>query len=307
MAVHPHCDGLEATIAVNGSTLKEYGFDDGDASSRNLQCYIEAKSGAIFEVRYRFSDPFPADRAVSMIVTIDSKDVDEPIVRPRELHDINGHASEGHITNTQSEFYVQRYTFTPLDIEEADLEPVPEAVKFFLLEALRRNKTMEFQEKDVEDLSTVSEKAVKGKVLFHAFNLAAAKPTKALDIFDAEYADGGEPFATFYFHYRSHGALKDLHVIPSTPDPVDLEDCNDDTFQSAGRTQLQCMFAPWKCKDELRRRMKRERSSSVTVVDDDDVGDKNNDVIFVRTGRDLKRAKLPPQLLGEDDEVIELD
>jgi hypothetical protein len=32
-------------------------------------------------------------------------------------------------------------------------------------------------------------------------------PAEEVEYFDADYADGGEPFATFHFYYRSLGEL----------------------------------------------------------------------------------------------------
>jgi hypothetical protein len=31
------------------------------------------------------------------------------------------------------------------------------------------------------------------------------EPAEEIEYYDAEYADGGEPFATFHFYYRSLG------------------------------------------------------------------------------------------------------
>jgi hypothetical protein len=68
------------------------------------------------------------------------------------------------------------------------------------------------------------------------------------------------------------------------------------------------MFTHWKRNDDRRRRLKRERSGSVTVIGDNEVDeDGDDDVVFVRTGQAPKRARLGRQLPGEGDEVIVLD
>lgn len=119
MVVHPDCPGLEASVVVNDDVLKEYD-DRTQVPAKTVERYVEAQTGAEFEVHFRFSHPFPTDRAVSMIVTVDGKDVDEPLVRSRDLCR-KVHASQGSISNVGSEHYVQKFRFAELDIGEYSL------------------------------------------------------------------------------------------------------------------------------------------------------------------------------------------
>lgn len=62
-----------------------------------------------------------------------------------------------------------------------------------------------------------------------------------IEYFDANYADGGEPFATFHFYYRSLAALKDLRIVERTPDPLDIFDSDDSAIGQLNREQLEAI------------------------------------------------------------------
>lgn len=99
MAVIDEASGLEVQVQVDGNPLREYIDRHTTVSEATSESYIEAKSDSTFEIHYSFKAPFPIDRPVSMIVTIDGKDVDEPLIRPDELYDANCHVSSGPISN----------------------------------------------------------------------------------------------------------------------------------------------------------------------------------------------------------------
>jgi hypothetical protein len=111
--------GLDVQIAVNGEILREYQDRDAKVSDKTIERYVEAESNANFEIRYSFKQPFPADRTVSMMVTIDGKDLDEPIIRPYELFEAKGHASRGPISRVGDGWVVQPYCFAPIDISKS--------------------------------------------------------------------------------------------------------------------------------------------------------------------------------------------
>jgi len=118
MAVIDEVPGLEVGIVVNKQRLQEHQDRDADISPKTAERYIEAQSGAEYEIYYSFKDPFPGDRTVSMIVTVDGKDMDEPIIRPFELFDVKGHASQGHVSRQGRQWVVQKYSFSQIDIRE---------------------------------------------------------------------------------------------------------------------------------------------------------------------------------------------
>jgi len=195
MAIIDEVPGLEVQIVVNGQPLQEHQDRDAKVSARTAERYVEAQSNAEYEIHYTFKDPFPGDRPVSMIVTIDGQDVDEPIIRPFELFDPKGHTSYGPVSQQAMRWVVQNYSFSEIDFSEwstpscnppansfageAATETVPEALKkklqpvgiitceFYFLNNPRRNPHLHGAQKDIEELPSVSEKAIKGDALSH--------------------------------------------------------------------------------------------------------------------------------------------
>ena len=115
MAVIPDLPGVEANIVVDGETLKEYN-DDIPSPPKTISKYIEAKSGAVFEIEFKYTPPFSNKRAVSMIVAVDGNELDEPLLRPREILKKQGHRSCGPLSSNGRLSSVQRYSFSALDI-----------------------------------------------------------------------------------------------------------------------------------------------------------------------------------------------
>jgi hypothetical protein len=118
MAVIDDAPGLEVQVQVDGIPLREYIDRHTTVSEATSESYIEARSDSTFEIHYFFKAPFPSDRPVSMIVTIDGKDVDEPLIRPDELYNSDGHVSSGPISNDGRSWFTQAYRFLPLDISK---------------------------------------------------------------------------------------------------------------------------------------------------------------------------------------------
>jgi hypothetical protein len=53
-------------------------------------------------------------------------------------------------------------------------------------------------------------------------SLGAIEPAHGIYSFNVEHADDGKWFAGCHFYYRSLAANKDLHILPRTPEPLDL-------------------------------------------------------------------------------------
>jgi hypothetical protein len=196
MAVVDETSGLEVQIHVDGNPLREYTDQHTAVSEATSESYVEAHSDSIFEIHYSFKAPFPVDRPVSMIVTIDGKDVDEPLIRPDELYKSDGHISSGPISNDGKSWFTQTFRFSPLEISETcsplttlqrtdrfvvecSEGPIPEDLQnklqpvgtitceFYFLDNARRSPKTSFVHEELEKLDTVNEKAIKGDSLSH--------------------------------------------------------------------------------------------------------------------------------------------
>lgn len=116
MAVLSKVPGLEVQILVKGEPLHEYEERGARVPRDSVERYVEAQTNAYFEIRYSFTRPFPTDRAVAMLVTVDGKDVDEPLIRPFELFERKGHTSIGPVYKSGSSWKVRKYRFRGIRI-----------------------------------------------------------------------------------------------------------------------------------------------------------------------------------------------
>ncbi|KAF1921827.1 hypothetical protein BDU57DRAFT_563962 [Ampelomyces quisqualis] len=325
MAILEGVPGLKVQIVVQGQALREYEDDTAQVAENTVERYVEAQDGEQFEISYDFGESFPRNRAVSLIITIDGKDVDLPIIRQFELHEPGGHVSSGPVYRDGSSWRVRKYEFAAMTIEEHDDEETPEDLKaklervgvitcgFYFLENSRRSRCFLDARKEMEVLPPVSEKVVKGDALSHQTTLGATEPTDKLEYYDADYADGGEPFATFHFYYRSLAALKDLHIVEHSPDPLDLLYSDDDAVAQLNREQLEAIVRRFRDEADARAHMKRESSSETIGGNEDDTGDRRNSsdpdlvelrCVDLRATRKVKRVR---QLPTPESEVIVID
>jgi hypothetical protein len=115
MVAHPDCAGLEASILVGGVALEE--FDGQHKVKRSsVERFVQASSEENFEIRFKFRPPFSEYRAVSVIITVDDRDVDTAIIPPEDLFDEEGHVIEGPVSNLGSTFTVQKFRFSALKV-----------------------------------------------------------------------------------------------------------------------------------------------------------------------------------------------
>ncbi|KAG9190577.1 hypothetical protein G6011_08665 [Alternaria panax] len=326
MAIVDEAPGLEVQIRVNGNPLREYIDRHAAVSEATAESYVEAHSDSPFDIHYWFKAPFPADRAVSMIVTMDGKNVDEPLIRPDELYESNGHFSSGPISSDGRNWFKQTYRFSPLDITECSEEPISEDLQnklqpigiitceLYFLNNAKRNLNASFEHKELEKLDAINEKAIKGESLSHQAVLGEMEPTDRIEYYDADYADGGRSFATFHFYYRSLAALKDLHVIERTPDSVEFLDSDDMLLGQLNREQLEAVIRRFREQEEASIRVKRELSDTSTVAgDDNEFGSRsetcNDDFIELRSVdlRKKRKQEHVRQVPTDETEVIVLD
>ncbi|CAN9373262.1 unnamed protein product [Alternaria alternata] len=326
MAIVDEVPGLEVQIYVNGNPLREYVDQHAAISKATSESYVEVHSNSAFEIHYSFKAPFPVDRPVSMIVTMDGKDIDEPLIRPCELYNREGHVSSGPISNDGKNWSTKSYRFSPLDIRECSENPISDDLQkkmrlvgiitceFYFLNNAKRSPRTNFVHQELEKLDTVNEKAIKGESLSHQAILGETEPAEEIEYYDAEYADGGEPFATFHFYYRSLAALKDLHIVERTPDPVEFLDSDDTVLGQLNREQLEAIVQRFREQEETRVCMKRELPDTSTVGGNDQGSSGlsvtcDDEFIEIRSV-DLRRKRKQQrvrQIPTDETEVIELD
>lgn len=66
-----------------------------------------------------------------MLVTLDGKDIDEPLIRPPELYDPKGHTSSGPVHQSGSTWKLRKYRFGCIRIGKQEVRMRPMAYTDF--------------------------------------------------------------------------------------------------------------------------------------------------------------------------------
>lgn len=118
MVILPACPGLKVEVAVAGQALKEH--DDNyetNAKPKTVTKYVEAVSGANFEIAISFEKPFPDKHAVRAIVYVDGEDVARPIIRESALLK-RTRKIQGATLRVEGKRVLRKFRFSKLNVGE---------------------------------------------------------------------------------------------------------------------------------------------------------------------------------------------
>ncbi|KAF2651345.1 hypothetical protein K491DRAFT_761119 [Lophiostoma macrostomum CBS 122681] len=338
MAILPDIPGLRVEVYVNGDPLREYhdyeedsedddedDEEEPDRPRKTVTKYVEAVSGANFELRVSFNDSFDSPHAIRGKIEIDGMDVRRCAWKTQTSRLTHKHLEGAHITQ-QGQRYIRKFRFRELDIVEENESTKGQrpnnlrtmgqiSMDFYCITNIRTIKPANEKNVDLPEPGQIAEKALKGRALSHCGILDAPQrnntPSTA---YDFDYVDPNKrPFATFVFKYRSLAALKALHVIRRTPSPTPLEERPEEELSQAELLELvRRLKGPtptrWptniKREEGSTRRVKRGREDDGEEESDEeeDDDDDDEDVTFVS-----KRRKNARRLPREGDMVIEID
>ncbi|KAI9731782.1 MAG: hypothetical protein M1834_004571 [Cirrosporium novae-zelandiae] len=290
MAILKH---IKAEILVNGKPIKEYSDatvdNNAGSSSDRVTRYIEAQSGATFEIKVLCFDVF---------YRIDAHDLGEVVInkeyRDRQKRGLVGMIS-GYFNREDDKWTVERFKFIETTI--SDEVPPKEQLERLKSRALKigsikvqvwrgRYKRghgdheesgietdsscdMDFEEYGdliEQDMKALPESTVKGQEVTHQTRIGPPEPIgkfKPRPILRV----GKRPLATFVFKYRSlenTEALKKLGIIPRTPAPLPLEER---PIEELSRNELHELVSRQKTQlQEQETRVKRERAEDNTIA-----------------------------------------
>ncbi|KAH4957631.1 hypothetical protein HBH77_120110 [Parastagonospora nodorum] len=316
MAISNETPGLRAEILVDGQPLPEY--EDDEAELNTVTRYIEASSNKEFVLRWEFGHPFPERYGVEMRVSIDGAAYRVKIKEANELYRPGGHTKTGVGHKKHGQCFRRNYRFTALNI----VEEVPGTVNARQLKQdleSKGNIRMEFRfisnmresngdhrsskKATLQPMGAIPEKALKGDARSHQATLGEprpARPRRARQEYD--YVDA-TPFATFVFKYRSRASLKALRIINDAED-VDTRSLDDMPEDSMNEHQLREALRRARRQDangrsvkqeiHASRRVKRERTETATLADD------NNDEVTIVESRSRKRPRGEPEVIVLD-------
>ncbi|CBX92062.1 hypothetical protein LEMA_P047680.1 [Plenodomus lingam JN3] len=284
MAVTKAHPGVKAHIIVNGTRLVEFDDDDAEAGDNRVSKYVECQSGAEFEVLCKVSRPWPrCDLALH--VYCDGKWAAGRLICKK---DQNGKAvSEtinGHNYGRDNDWHLEKFCFSELTIDTSGAPTVKDTSMKKLEELgeitlkVHRVKITKPSgkvciSKDHLGLSSVPEKALKGRALSHQSRSTTV-------------------------------ALQSLLIIPRTPSPVPLEERELDTLTPEESLELIRRMRERELSSVAikRERMKREhsceRNGTEIKAGDSVSGEKS----FVSS----KRRCLPATINKDGFEIIDL-
>ncbi|KAF2651346.1 hypothetical protein K491DRAFT_98202 [Lophiostoma macrostomum CBS 122681] len=243
MAVLDAVPGLKVQVFVNGLPLLEYEDDEDVEQNRErddvVTKYVEATSGANFEIRYTLgTDIWTVDSPghdVQSSLVMDGKRV-EKICYSYSPHRASAISKlSGVLSYRHGQWTIQRFRFSALNIDETsttrlDRETM-EALKYagqmtVTFHAIKKSKIVKMPTKErtleFSNLGTLSEKMLKGQALSHATLLDPPKLCEKgfkYNIGSTFVHGKDQPLATFHFKYRSRSALQAMLLIPRTPSP----------------------------------------------------------------------------------------
>jgi hypothetical protein len=120
MAVLDGVPGLEVTVLANGAPLEEYIDADEETSRYKAVQYVEAVSGAEFQVKHCISSAFKvkgSNRGVKIELHLDGKYVGSHILLRNRIH--SEHIFKGVQEKVDNQCIVRRMCFSELEIGES--------------------------------------------------------------------------------------------------------------------------------------------------------------------------------------------
>lgn len=105
---------------MNKKALAEYNNDEEDISPTEVIKYIEARSGAEFEIKTTFSVPFPNVNGIEISVKVDGNRGSRKVIAPDERFYRSVYKMTGMTFTQGQKRYHQNYKFAELEIDKYD-------------------------------------------------------------------------------------------------------------------------------------------------------------------------------------------
>ncbi|KAK4896973.1 hypothetical protein LTR27_005220 [Elasticomyces elasticus] len=279
--------GARVTIKVGGQVSEEYEDNSDELYIPNFgRCYVEASSGAEFEIGLAFDyasikAPSPLD-SLCCRVYLDGTDTTSRVLDIQGNGYRRGCLIDGRPENVGGRHYKRPMTFAELITDDGPAKSIkPETVAE--LGEVRvdflwfRNAGAAVPCQTLPDFKPtieggLPEKCLKGRAVSHSAKLGERKACTVIqNTQNGSYPYGGKPFAKYTFKYRSKRDLQIEGVLPRTPSPVPLEERDPESLTAEeARELVRQMRATQKDNVQVKRE-KRERSG--TALDDDEEDD----------------------------------
>jgi len=271
---------FEAQVFVDSIRAEEFEDDEHEPKPSEISRYIEAVSGATFEVKVLFepSYQFTKEDALTANVHIDGEYAAGRVLERSTFPTRCALGVKPYLRldgrDSKDGASVTLYKFQFSDLETRDLEKTDDTSKFrdkygdlgTIRAQVWRVSTygdIEMQARPTKEMSAIPEKALKGRPLDVATRYLATPSSTPFLTIGTRYLDK-DPLATFYFKYRTRRALQSLMILERSSTPVPLEDR---PFEELTREEAVELLRRQKeqLKIKQERGLKRGRSSTVAA------------------------------------------
>ncbi|KAK4954399.1 hypothetical protein LTR10_007830 [Elasticomyces elasticus] len=264
--------GARVTIKVGGQVLKEYEDNSDELYIPNFgRCYVEASSGAEFEIGLAFdyasiNAPSPLDSLVCRVY-LDGTDTTSRVLDIQGNGYRRGCLIDGRPENSAADDGPAKSIKPETVVELGEVR-----VDFFWF----RNAGAAVPCQTLPDFKPtieggLPEKCLKGRAVSHSAKLGERKACTVIqNTQHGSYPYSGKPFAKYTFKYRSKRDLQIEGVLPRTPSPVPLEERDPDSLTAEEARELVRQMRAIQKDNVQVKREKRERSSTALEDDDDE-------------------------------------
>lgn len=117
MAISQDVPGLKVEIRVNKEPLKEYDDDpDEPHEPRSVTKYVEAVSGAEFEIVIKLTCSLSLEHDCKAIISIDGKRARHPIFYKEKYPIVESHHFKGVTSSQSGKWFRENFCFSELNI-----------------------------------------------------------------------------------------------------------------------------------------------------------------------------------------------
>ncbi|KAF2833540.1 hypothetical protein CC86DRAFT_415377 [Ophiobolus disseminans] len=308
MAIIAALPGLQVTVEAGGEPLAEFDYQPAnalqDATAPNMVSrYIEAPSGAEFEIRTLYRPPYNPDSLVQVDIMLDgtyvlyakATFVSDGISSTQNFRfsDLTTGMSTMPIRPSEANIYIEENDQAVTAEAKRKVSGIGQIVLYlYYIQGLVEANPIEIPRSNIDHTEAISHKVLKATVapgdsLSHQTSLS-----------EPEVCD-----RVTYNELRTSTALKSLGILQRTPTAFPEPEPEPKDPDEMTAEELRAELTRLRNEKEEAIRVKREREESVATV----AGGDEIDVEWVGTQPAERVAKRMRRIPGEGDEVVDVE
>jgi hypothetical protein len=180
MAVLDAYPGIKVQIVVNGAPLQEYDDDDDESATPNtVTKYVEAVSGAEFQIQHDITQPWPQHEMLLECIVDQHKVVGAVLNKGNYRGSSYRYVKEGAISYKEGHQFIQRFRFAQLSIGKSLIINTSGQASLIYKQAHTDSETRQIQDNLMKDTKSKGEIQIQA---FHIKNLRKVESPRDADI-----------------------------------------------------------------------------------------------------------------------------